>query len=137
MKVKDFMTPNPQSIHPDTGVRTAYRLMKKGNFRQLPVVEDGKLVGIITDRDIRRPEHADEIESWENVYRLDDSFQVRGIMTHEVVTVREDDELEVACLLFKKHKFNSLPVLSQDGRLVGILTLRDLLEPLIGFLKKG
>ncbi len=134
MKVKDFMTPNPQTIHPDSGVKTAFRIMKKGNFRQLPVVEDDRLVGIITDRDIRRPDFADDLESWDNLYRLDDSFQVRSLMTPDVITVKEDDDLEKACSILYKHKFNALPVVSGSGVLVGIITLHDLLEPLMSFL---
>ncbi len=135
MKLKLFMTTDPLTIHPDTGIKTAFRLMKKGNFRQLPVIEDGKLIGIITDRDIRRPDFADDIENWEQVYRLDDRFKVRGIMTEDVTTVNEDDELESACRLLNNNKFNALPVCSNKGNLVGILTLHDLIEPLIQFLK--
>lgn len=135
MIVKNWMTPDPVTVHPDTGVKTAFRLMKKGGFKQLPVVEDGKLVGIITDRDIRRPEITDEIESWEQLYRLDDAFNIRGIMTTKVMTLKEDDSLESACLILRKQKFNALPVLSDAGDLVGILTVHDVLDAFIDSLK--
>jgi acetoin utilization protein AcuB len=135
MLVKEWMTPNPVTVHPDTGVKTAFRLMKKGGFKQLPVVEDGKLVGIVTDRDLRRPDISDEIESWDQLYRLDDTFNVRGIMTTDVIIVKENDPLESACLILRKKKFNSLPVLSDTGELVGILTVHDVLDALVDFLK--
>jgi acetoin utilization protein AcuB len=135
MVIKDWMTPNPVTVHPDTGVKTAFRLMKKGGFKQLPVVEEGKLVGIITDRDLRRPDLADEIQSWEQLYKLDDTFNVRGVMTTDVITVREDDTMESACLILRKKKFNALPVVSNAGELVGILTVHDVLDAFIDFLK--
>lgn len=135
MIVKEWMTPNPVTVHPDTGVKTAFRLIKKGGFKQLPVVEDGKLIGIITDRDIRRPEIIDELESWEQLYRLDDAFKVRGIMTKNVLTVHENESLESACLMLRKKKFNALPVLSDEGELVGILTVHDVLDAFIDSLK--
>ena len=137
MKVREFMTPNPQTIHPDSGVKTAYRLMRKGNFRQLPVVEDGRLVGIITDRDIRRPGMADTFEEWAAHYRLDDSFTVRSLMTTDVVTVGVDEDLLAACRLLKKYKFNALPVMDSDGGLVGIVTLHDILDALIMLLERS
>lgn len=135
MVVKEWMTHNPVTVHPDTGVKTAFRLMKKGGFKQLPVVEDGKLIGIITDRDTRRPEIIDELESWEQLYRLDDAFKVRGIMTKNVITIRENESLESACLILRKKKFNALPVLSDSGELVGILTVHDVLDAFIDSLK--
>ena len=135
MVVKEWMTHNPVTVHPDTGVKTAFRLMKKGGFKQLPVVEDGKLIGIITDRDTRRPEIIDELESWEQLYRLDDAFKVRGIMTKNVITIRENESLESACLILRKKKFNALPVLSDSRELVGILTVHDVLDAFIDSLK--
>jgi acetoin utilization protein AcuB len=137
MITKDWMTPDPVTVHPDTGVRTAFRLMKKGGFKQLPVVEEGKLVGIITDRDLRRPDLSDEIQSWEQLYKLDDTFNVRGVMTTDVITVREDETLESACWILRMKKINALPVVSNTGELVGILTVHDVLDAFIDFLKLG
>lgn len=135
MRVKDFMTRGPRTIYPETGVRTAFRMMKKGGFKQLPVVEDGVLVGIVTDRNIRRPDIVDEDDDWSQLYKLDDEFSVRSIMTTKVITVREEDTLEEACRILRKEKFNALPVVSEKGDLTGILTLHDLLEPLLRFIE--
>ncbi len=135
MIIKDWMTPNPVTVHPDTGVKTAFRLMKKGGFKQLPVVEEGKLVGIITDRNLRRPDLVDEIQSWEQLYKLDDTFKVRGVMTTDAITVRDDGTIESACLILRKKKFNALPVVSNTGELLGILTVLDVLDAFIDFLK--
>ena len=134
MKVKDFMTLNPRTIHPDTGVKTAFRIMKKGGFKQLPVVDEDELLGIVTDRNIRRPDIVDDDQDWSTLYRLDDDFRVRGIMTTKIIAVNPDDPLEQACRILQKENFNALPVVSDEGELIGILTVHDLIEPLLTFI---
>lgn len=134
MKVKDFMTLNPRTIHPDTGVKTAFRIMKKGGFKQLPVVDEDELLGIVTDRNIRRPDIVDDDQDWSTLYRLDNDFRVRGIMTTKIMAVSPNDSLQKACKILQKKNFNALPVVSDEGVLVGILTIHDLIEPLLKFL---
>jgi len=132
--VKDYMTPNPMTVSPETGTKTAFLMIKDQGFKQLPVVKDGKLIGIVTDRDLRRPKLSDEFESWDQLYRLDDFFTVGEIMTHNITTIRESAPLKEAALIFKEKKFNALPVLSEKGGLVGIITVHDVLNALVDLL---
>lgn len=108
------------------GVKSAFSLLKKHGIRQLPVVKDGVLVGIVTDRDLRKPEPA--VPSlWDESYRIEDSFRVGDIMNMEVITVTEDTPIEEAASLLLKHKINGLPVISRAGKLSGIITTSDIL----------
>ncbi len=135
MIVKDYMTPNPVTISPKTGTKTAFLMIKQQGFKQLPVVKEGKLIGIVTDRDLRRPKLSDEFKSWDQLYKLDDFFTVDDIMTHDITTIRESASLKETALIFKEKKFNALPVLSEKGDLVGIITVHDVLNALVDLLK--
>jgi acetoin utilization protein AcuB len=126
MLVKNWMKRNPITVEPEMGVKSAFSLLKKHGIRQLPVVKDGVLVGIVTDRDLRKPELA--VPSlWDESYRIEDSFRVGDIMNMEVITVTEDTPIEEAASLLLKHKINGLPVISRAGRLSGIITTSDIL----------
>ncbi|HXG30815.1 MAG TPA: CBS domain-containing protein [Thermodesulfobacteriota bacterium] len=126
MLVKNWMKRNPITVEPEMGVKSAFSLLKKHGIRQLPVVKDGVLVGIVTDRDLRKPEPA--VPSlWDESYRIEDSFRVGDIMNMEVITVTEDTPIEEAASLLLKHKINGLPVISRAGRLSGIITTSDIL----------
>ncbi len=92
--------------------------MREGRFRSLPVLDEGTLVGIITDRDIR--EHAG---------RLEDT-KVALAMTKEVMTVKPDTSIWDAARLMIDHKVGGLPVV-EDGQLVGIVTTIDLLKAFV------
>jgi acetoin utilization protein AcuB len=126
MLVKNWMTRNPITVETEMGVKTAFLLLKKHRIRQLPVVEEGVLIGIVTDRDFRKPEFPDSFFSWDEVYKLEDRFRVGDIMTMEVINVTEDTPIEEAASLLLKHKINGLPVISEDGRLSGIITTSDI-----------
>jgi acetoin utilization protein AcuB len=108
-------------------VKTAFSLLKKHRIRQLPVIKDGILIGIVTDRDIRRPELPDVFLSRNQPYKLEDNVGVGDIMTMEVLTVNEDTPIVEAANLLIKHKINGLPVISKDGKLSGIITTSDIL----------
>ena len=122
MLVKDFMTPDPTTVAPDRRADETLELMKKLNFRQCPVVEGGKLVGIVTDRDIR----ASLVQG--------SSLKVGEIMARDPVTILDYASVEGAAEIIQKGKFNALPVVSNKGKLVGILTVNDLLDALLRML---
>lgn len=129
--VEEWMTPNPHTVTPDTPARTAFLRMRGEGVRHLPVVDDGRLVGIVTDRDLRRPDVSDEPDGWHEFYRPDDDYyEVRHVMTREVETVRAAAPLRAAVEVMTDRKFGALPVTDGDGALVGILTSHDLLEAL-------
>lgn len=134
--VKVYMTRNPVYVSPDTGVKTAFRLLKAKGFKQLLVMDKGKLVGIVTDRDFRKPQFGDKIETWQEYYRISDLYKIRDIKTSDVITINENTPLIDAVRIFEKKKFNALPVFSDAGKLVGILTVHDILSSLISSYKR-
>ena len=135
--VSDVMTANPITVMPDDSLRLARDRMAEGGFRRLPVVQAGQLVGIISDRDLRRVANSPFVlrERWYDDLILD-QVKVWGAMTANVVTVDADKPLSIAARLMRDHKIGGLPVMSGD-QLVGIITGTDLLQYLIELLEDG
>lgn len=115
MLVGRHMTETLVTISPGDFMSLAREKMQKGNFRRLPVVEEGKLLGIITDRDLR--EHRGYLEH----------TKVNAAMTEHVITVSPQTTLEEATLLILQHKIGGLPVV-EDGRVRGMITSTDVLH---------
>ncbi len=122
MLVKDFMTPNPVTVAPEKSAEETLELMKNLNFRQCPVVEDGKLVGIVTDRDLRTSLAGGS------------GAAVGDIMAKDPVTILDYASVEGAAEIIRRGKFNALPVVTNKGELVGILSVTDLLDALLKML---
>jgi acetoin utilization protein AcuB len=126
MKVRDVMTSAPLTVDPDVSLREATGLMTQKGIRHLPVVNrTGRLIGILTDRDITHAAFApalSELLSW-NPRRLK-APRVRDAMTWSVVTTDPEATLVQAGLTMFQRRIGSLPVV-ENGRLVGILTERD------------
>jgi acetoin utilization protein AcuB len=136
MRVADIMTPNPVTVTPRNAIRTAINLMREGGFRRLPVVDRGRLVGIITDRDLRRAANSPYVvrEKWYDNFVLD-HIEVGACMTPEPLTIAPDAGVTEAAHLMREHKIGGLPVVS-NAQLVGIITETDLLDFLIELLEK-
>jgi acetoin utilization protein AcuB len=145
--VADVMTPDPVTVVPDDSLRLARDRMAEGNFRRLPVVQSGRLVGIVTDRDLRRVTNSPFVlrERWYDDLILD-QVKVWGAMTANPVTVEANAPLVVAAQLMRDHKIGGLPVVTGEyprstqqvqgvDRLVGIITETDLLDYLIELLE--
>ena len=115
MQIVNLMTSDPVTIHSHENLSKAKSIMDAGHFRRVPVVEDGRLVGILTERDLR--EYSGYLES----------TRVNAAMRTEVVTVTPYDTVEDAARLMLKHKIGGLPIVA-DGKLVGIVTTSDLLR---------
>ena len=126
--IGQWMTPNPVTVSPHTSVRHAFMQMRQFGFRHLLVVENELLVGIITDRDLRRPDVSKDPDGWNEFYNLDDECEVRFVMTSDLKTVTPGDPLEKALKLFLQHKFGALPVLDRNNHVIGILTTHDMLR---------
>jgi len=128
MKVRELMTGAPITVSPDTSVFDARRLMLKERIRHLLVTDDRRLVGIITDRDIRLnlPSQARSLSMWE-VYYLLAKLTVGQIMTKSVIISAPHREARAAAQLMLEHKVGALPVLDGDV-LIGILTETDILR---------
>jgi acetoin utilization protein AcuB len=132
MQVKDFMRTQVTTVPPDALVSTAYQMMtlRGSGIRHLPVVtQQHVLVGILTDRDVRLAGASDapSMAEHELLYVLE-KLRVRDIMTQEVVTGGGTTSLAEAGQLFLQRKFGCLPVVDDDNRLEGILTVSDLLR---------
>lgn len=126
MLIKDVMTRPFISISPDASAYEAREEMKKGNIRRLPVVQEGRVVGIVTDRDIREAavSSLEELsEDGRSEYLRD--IPVSRIMTKTVTVVSPNDRVERASYLMRKHKIGGLPVVDR-GRIVGIITESDI-----------
>ncbi len=128
MIVKDIMTPRPYTISPEKPVLEALLMMYEHDIRRLPVVEKNELVGIVSDRDIKqtmgRPELAGKREAEEP--ELD--MVVREVMSRNVVTVGQDEDIREAIELIVENRISGLPVLDQDEKLVGVISAIDLLQ---------
>jgi acetoin utilization protein AcuB len=114
MLVGKRMSPHPVTVAPNETLAVARAKMQAGQFRRVPVVQDGKLVGIVTDRDLR-PHLGHE-----------ERTRVTAAMTEELVTVTPATTLEYAAQLMLKRKIGGLPVV-EDGKLAGIITTSDIL----------
>lgn len=131
MKVSAFMSRKLITCRPEDGVRETFFRMRAERVRHLPVVDGGgQLVGIISDRDLRRPDWVDEDLDISHVYQLDDSLTVGDLMTTRVITARTRDRLRKTVAAFREHRFGAMPVLDKNEHLVGIITPHDLLGAL-------
>lgn len=137
MKVSRYMTQKLITATPDMSVEQAFLLMRTHRVRHIPVVEGDSLVGIISDRDLRRPRWAEQVDDWTAYYQINDSHAVTDVMTRNPETVRASDPVLKAVNLFRDHRYGALPVLNKDGDLVGILSAQDLLGALEEFLTKS
>lgn len=131
LTVRDWMTPNPITVTPSTTVPEANTLMKQGRIRRLPVVDNGKLVGIVTLGDIREasPSDATSLSIYELNY-LVAQLTVEKIMTKDPVTIDPNTSIKKAAKLLLEHKIGSLPVMD-GGMLVGIITESDIFRVLV------
>lgn len=141
MRIRDIMTYNVVTIPSDTLVNHANEIMRTHRFERLPVVDKGKLVGIVTkDRLLRAaPSSATSLSVWELNYLLS-KMTVAEIMERNVVTVTPDTTVESALALAQEKRVGSLPVV-EDDRVVGIVTTNDfflkILNPLLGMGEAG
>ena len=135
IKVVDVMTKNPLVMTPAETIGQADELMTENRIRQLPVVDEGALLGIITDRDIRSflaQSALVEPEERAKVLRTN----VREIMTAEPLTLAPDDDLREAIELLIEEKIGGIPVVDQTEGLVGIVTYVDVLRCFLNCLEE-
>ena len=142
MLVRERMTRNPVLCSPDLPVNDAFDLMKKERIRRLPVVDkNGKLVGIVSDKDLLRvsPSPATTLSAYEIPYLLS-KVKVNDVMTKKVITVSEDTPIEDAARIMVDNKIGGLPVVNESNAVVGIITETDIFKTfleLLGARKTG
>lgn len=135
MLVQDWMSTAPLTVAPDAAVLDALRLLKERGFRRLPIVESGpggaRLLGIVTDKDLKdaMPAAARTGSIWE-LSSLLARLTVREVMASPVFTARPHETLEAAALRMQEHRVAGLPVVDDDGQLIGMLTISDVLGAL-------
>jgi nucleotide-binding universal stress UspA family protein/predicted transcriptional regulator len=118
-RVRTWMTGNPIVAAPGDKLSEIENKMIEGGFRSVPIVKDGKPVGIVTDRDVRgHTGHLDSVEAFK-------------AMTQQLITVTPDSSIREAARLLRERKIGALPVI-EDGVLTGIITTTDVLEALAG-----
>jgi acetoin utilization protein AcuB len=129
--VKDWMTPDPITIDPHTTLPDAGRLMKECSIRRLPVVENERLVGIVTLGDVREasPSNATSLSIYELNYLLS-RLTINEIMTRDPFSISPDTSIEAAARLMLEHKIGSLPVVD-GGKVTGIITESDIFRLLV------
>lgn len=131
LKVSNFMSPKVLVAQPEDGIRQTFFRMRENEVRHMPVVdEDRRLVGIISDRDLRRPEWVDEAPDLSHIYQLDDNLAVKDLMTTKVQVAHTYDTIAKATKILLEHRFGALPVLNKEQELVGMLSSMDLLKAL-------
>ena len=118
--IRDAMTSNPRSVDTSSTVVEAARLMKEADVGPIPVVDGDRLVGIVTDRDIAIRVVAEGKDP--------QSVTVGEIASKDLVTVDPQQELDEALRLMAQHQVRRLPVVEEDGRLVGILAQADVAQ---------
>jgi acetoin utilization protein AcuB len=126
--VEHWMTDIALAIAPHTAADAAMFKMHIGGFRHLPVVDGGKLVGIISDRDLIGEKLTSEAEMASAYFDLSSCPTVGDLMTPDPATTSRTDPLDIAVSQLLEHKYSALPVTDDNRHLVGILTTHDVLR---------
>ncbi|MDD5203783.1 MAG: CBS and ACT domain-containing protein [Desulfobacterales bacterium] len=132
MLVENWMNRNVVTVDAEDSMLDAMKLLKEKNIRRLPVLRKGKLVGIVTDRDLKKasPSEATTLEAHELLY-LTAKITVKEIMTPNPVTVPFNYTVEEAAAILLDRKISGLPVVDKDGAVVGTITQTDIFRVLI------
>ncbi len=152
MLVRDWMTKDPRVVPPSMPVMEAMQMLREEGYRRLPVVKDGRLVGIVTDRDLKEatPSKATSLSVYELNYLLS-KLSLKDVMRAPVITIGPDEPIEQAALTMETHRVSGLPVVEggpasgraatrgrgaadDHGTVIGLLTITDLLRAFVDVL---
>ncbi|UCF83038.1 MAG: CBS domain-containing protein [Desulfobacteraceae bacterium] len=141
MLVKDWMNKEVITIEEKDSIQLAIKLLKEHDIRMLPVMKKGKLVGIVTDRDLKRTSASDAttLEMHELIYILS-RIKVKEIMTKNPITVPFDYTVEETAEILLTNKISGAPVVDHEGQIVGTITQSDIFKVLVsltGLSKRG
>jgi len=138
MLVKNWMSKNVITVDINDSMQDAMKLLKENDIRMLPVMKKAKLVGIVTDRDLKKASASDAttLEVHELLYLLM-KIKVKDIMTRDVITVPPDYTVEETAQVLQKNRISGAPVVDADGQLVGTITQNDLFRVLISLTGVG
>ena len=129
MFIKDWMRKELITVNYNDTILDALHLMREHKIRRLPVLKDGKLVGMITEKDIKEfsPSKASTLDIYE-MHSVLAKTEVKDAMTKDVITVYPTDPIERAALILRDMRFGGLPVIEKSGDLVGIITAVDVFD---------
>ncbi len=133
MKIKDWMNTPVHTVKPRDSVAHARTLLERHRVNQLPVVVDGALAGIVTDRDLRNASPSAAQQAAADLGRIDaaiadpSKITVESVMTEQVFSLGPDDTVEDAVRVMRRERFGAIPVVER-GRVVGMLTRSDVLD---------
>ena len=130
-RVRDCMTRDPTTVNPNDSLQRVVELLRRRDIRSVPVLENGRLIGIVTDRDVRQvapgyPLLHDEKE----IRRYTERLNVTAAMTADPMTIAPDAPLVDAAKVLETYRISSLPVV-EGTELVGMLTVTDLLRAFV------
>ncbi len=132
MLVKNWMSKDIITINVNDPIVNAVNLLKDNKIRTLPVLKEGKLVGIVTDRDLKRVAVPEDVNlDCEEVLYLNTRIKIGEIMTKEPITVSPDFSVDIVARLMLDEKISGLPVVDEQGDLVGVITQGDICTVLI------
>ncbi len=132
MKIKYYMTKDPITVTPNTLAIEAQKIMQENKIRRLPVIEKGKLVGIVTFRNLieAAPSSATSLSIYELNYLIM-KMKVKDLMKKNVITVSPEDFVADAIALGMKHDIGGFPVVDDHGELVGIVTETEISQSML------
>ena len=141
MLVKNWMSKAVTTVDADDSMQNAIYILQEQNIKILPVMENESVVGIITDRDLKKasPSDATTLDMHELLFLIS-KIKVRDLMKTPVYTAKPDDTVEEAAAILLEKKISGLPVVDENNRLVGIITRSDIFRVLLslsGLGKKG
>lgn len=132
MFVYKWMSKKVITVDENDSISYASNLLKENNIRRLPVLKEDKLIGIVSDRDIRSasPSKATSLDIWELHYLMS-KVKVKEIMTKKIITISPESTIEKAAIIMHDNKIGGLPVVDSKKKLVGIITEHDVFAALI------
>ena len=140
MLVKNWMSKKVITVDVNDSMYHAAKLLKENNIRGLPVMKNGKLVGVVTDRDLKRASASDAntLDIHELLFLIE-KIKVKKVMTKDPITIPLDYTIEEAAEILLDNKLTGAPVVDNEGELVGVITQTDIFRVLVSFtgVKKG
>ena len=132
MLVQDWMSSKVITVDHDASIMKASKLMKLNGIQHLPVLKDKRLIGIISDRDLKeaQPSDATTLDIYELYYLLDE-LKVKSVMSPKLFTITGEESVEKASVTMLKHNISALPVLNAEGELQGIITKGDVFRAFV------
>ena len=132
MPVQDWMSKDLVTIDADTSIMKASRVMEQNEIQHLPVLSQGRLVGIVSDRDLKEatPSKATTLDIHE-MYHLLDTITVKSLMPKKIFTITPGETVEKAAAVMLKHHISALPVVDPGGTLAGIITKGDIFRAFV------